>query len=137
MCCHLYSVVSCANGSLTLRLGILVAASQEYAMLFKENEIDFDGLGMVTDEQLKEMGIRVIGTRNKILAGIKRVIERNKKTGGGAGTMGSATSFADGGGSVSGSMGRLAGIAQSFRDTFSGARPGSRGSNRPGSKGGK
>lgn len=100
-------------------------------MLFKENEIDFDGLGMVTDEQLKEMGIMVIGTRNKILAGIRRVLERNKKTVGGA-----VGSFADGRGAEGsrGNMGKLAGVAQSFRDTF--ARPGSSGSNRPDSRGG-
>uniref|UniRef100_A0A7S1MY34 SAM domain-containing protein n=1 Tax=Hemiselmis andersenii TaxID=464988 RepID=A0A7S1MY34_HEMAN len=51
---------------------------KEYAMLFKSNEIDWDGLPYVTDEQLKEMGIVVIGTRNKILAGIRRVV--NKET---------------------------------------------------------
>mmetsp|Transcript_10398 Transcript_10398/g.25675 ORF Transcript_10398/g.25675 Transcript_10398/m.25675 type:complete len:493 (+) Transcript_10398:1871-3349(+) len=53
---------------------------KEYAMLFKSNDIDWDGLPFVTDEQLKEMGIVVIGTRNKILAGIRRVMNKEART---------------------------------------------------------
>jgi len=56
-----------------------VKYGREYAMLFKSNEIDWQGLPFVTDEQLKEMGIQVIGTRNKILAGIRRVVNKEAR----------------------------------------------------------
>lgn len=44
--------------------------AKAYARLFAENEIDFDGLTLVKDAHLVELGIVKLGIRNKILAAI-------------------------------------------------------------------
>ena len=44
--------------------------AKAYARLFAENEVDFDGLFLLQNAHLKELGIVKLGIRNKILYGI-------------------------------------------------------------------
>jgi len=42
-----------------------------FAQLLYENEIDFEGILLMTDHQLREMGIKKLGARNRMLNGIQ------------------------------------------------------------------
>ena len=44
--------------------------AKAYARLLAENEVDFDGLTLLQDAHLRELGIVKLGIRNKILTGI-------------------------------------------------------------------
>jgi hypothetical protein len=44
--------------------------ARAYARLLAENEVDFDGLVLLQDAHLRELGIVKLGIRNKILFGI-------------------------------------------------------------------
>jgi hypothetical protein len=44
--------------------------ARAYARLLAENEVDFDGLTLLQDAHLLELGITKLGIRNKILFGI-------------------------------------------------------------------
>jgi class 3 adenylate cyclase len=48
-----------------------------YAAVFAENDIDFDLLGQLTDEDLKDLGVTSFGNRKRLLAAIA---EMNAKT---------------------------------------------------------
>ena len=52
--------------------------AKAYARLFAENEIDFDGLTLVKDAHLIELGIVKLGIRNKILAAIGSLRDKRK-----------------------------------------------------------
>ena len=48
--------------------------ARAYARLLAENEVDFDGLTLLQDAHLRELGIVKLGIRNKILSGIAGVL---------------------------------------------------------------
>eukprot|EP00960_Hanusia_phi_P030421 748604-Hanusia_phi.AAC.2 len=52
------------------RIG-LTSMAVAYSQILAENEVDMDGLLLLTDMQLKELGIKKVGIRNKILQGIR------------------------------------------------------------------
>jgi len=52
--------------------------AKAYARLFAENEIDFDGLTLVKDAHLIELGITKLGIRNRILAAIATLREKRQ-----------------------------------------------------------
>ena len=47
-----------------------------YSAVFAENDIDFDLLGQLTDDDLKDLGVTSFGNRKRLLAAIA---ERNAK----------------------------------------------------------
>ncbi len=50
-----------------------------YVKLFAEHEVDMDVLLLITEEQLKEMGIRAVGAYNKILIGLRDLRKKREE----------------------------------------------------------
>lgn len=55
--------------------------AKAYARLLAENEVDFDGLVLLHDAHLRELGIVKLGIRNKIMYGIAQLKSKRKALG--------------------------------------------------------
>ena len=55
--------------------------AKAYARLLAENEVDFDGLVLLQDAHLRELGIVKLGIRNKIMHGIAQLKSKRKALG--------------------------------------------------------
>lgn len=53
--------------------------TDKYIKLFAEHEIDMDGLRYISEDQLKEIGIRAIGAYNRILMAIKDLQQQHQQ----------------------------------------------------------
>jgi hypothetical protein len=67
-----------------LKLGIQKALEsidhQNYLPLFIEHEIDYPTFLTLEDADLKELGIKALGSRKKIIVVIKQCVEESKKS---------------------------------------------------------